>query len=139
MLGPVLDLCLDPRNGRSPETGGEDPFLNAKINTSVVQGVQSTSTIATIKHFYTEYRQNGRTSNNYTLSNRMLLEHHGLQFREAVQIGGAMGVMNSYNLINGQKAAENPTLLGTILRTKWGFPYYVVSDWWSIYWNRMKR
>lgn len=133
MLGPVLDLCLDPRNGRSPETGGEDPFLNAKINTSIVQGVQSTPTIATIKHFYTEYRQDGRTSNNYTLSNRMLLEHHGLQFREAIQIGGALSVMNSYNQINGQKAAENPTLLGTVLRTKWGFPYYVVSDWGSLW------
>ncbi len=137
MLGPVLDLCLDPRNGRSPETGGEDPYLNAKINTSVVQGVQSTPTIATIKHFYTEYRQNGRTSNNYTLSNRMLLEHHGFQFRDAVQTGGAMSVMNSYNLINGLKAAENPTLLGTVLRTKWGFPYYVVSDWGSL-WDAKK-
>lgn len=133
MLGPCLDLCLDPRNGRTPETGGEDPYLNAKINTSIVQGVQSTPTIATTKHFYTEYRQNGRTSNNYTLSNRMLLEHHGLQFREAVQIGGAMSVMNSYNRINGEKAAENSTLLGTILRTKWGFPYYVVSDWGSLW------
>lgn len=135
MLGPCLDLCLDPRNGRSPETGGEDPYLNAKINTSIVQGVQSTPTIATIKHFYTEYRQDGRTSNNYTLSNRMLLEHHGLQFREAIQIGGAMSVMSSYNSLNGKSAAKNPTLLTTVLRTKWGFPYYVVSDWWSIYWN----
>ncbi|MCX6168488.1 MAG: glycoside hydrolase family 3 C-terminal domain-containing protein [Ignavibacteriales bacterium] len=139
MLGPCLDLCLDPRNGRSPETGGEDPYLNAKINTSIVQGVQSTPTIATIKHFYTEYRQDGRTSNNYILSNRMMLEHHGLQFREAIQNGGALSIMNSYNQlqltgqISGQKAAENPTLLGTILRTKWGFPYYVVSDWGSLW------
>ncbi len=135
MLGPCLDLCLDPRNGRTPETGGEDPFLNAKINTSIVQGVQSTPTIATTKHFYTEYRQNGRTTNNYTLSNRMLLEHHGSQFREAIQIGGAMSVMSSYNSLNGKSAAKNPTLLTTVLRTKWGFPYYVVSDWWSIYDN----
>ncbi|NJD21058.1 MAG: T9SS type A sorting domain-containing protein [Melioribacter sp.] len=135
MLGPCLDLCLDPRNGRTPETGSEDPYLNAKINTSIVQGVQSTPTIATTKHFYTEYRQNGRTSNDYTLSNRMLLEHHGLQFREAIQIGGAMSVMSSYNKINGKSAAKNPTLLTTALRTKWGFPYYVVSDWWSIYSN----
>ena len=88
------------------ETGGEDPYLNAKINTSIVQGVQSTPTIATIKHFYTEYRQDGRTSNNYTLSNRMLLEHHGLQFREAIQIGGAMSVMSSYNSLNGKSAAK---------------------------------
>ncbi len=135
MLGPCLDLCLDPRNGRSPETGGEDPYLNAKINTSIVQGVQSTPTIATIKHFYTEYRQNGRTSNNYTLSNRMLLEHHGFQFREAIQIGGAFSVMSSYNSLNGQSAAKNSNLLTTVLRTKWGFPFYVVSDWNSIYSN----
>ena len=135
MLGPCLDLCLDPRNGRSPETGGEDPYLNAKINTSIVQGVQSTPTIATIKHFYTEYRQNGRTSNNYTLSNRMLLEHHGFQFREAIQIGEAFSVMSSYNSLNGQSAAKNSNLLTTVLRTKWGFPFYVVSDWNSIYSN----
>lgn len=132
MLGPCLDLCLDPRNGRTPETGGEDPYLNAQINTSIVQGVQSTPAIATVKHFYTEYRQVGRTTNNYSLTDRMLLEHHGLQFRDAVQIGGAMSVMNSYNLVNGQKAAENTNLLGNVLRTRWGFPYYVVSDWGSV-------
>lgn len=133
MLGPCLDLCLDPRDGRSPETGGEDPYLDAKINTAIVEGVQSTGTIATPKHFYTEYRQNGRTTNNYTISNRMLMEHHGLAFREALQIGGAMSIMSSYNMINSKSAAKNPTLLSTILRTKWGFPYYVVSDWGSIY------
>ncbi|PKL83194.1 MAG: glycosyl hydrolase [Ignavibacteriae bacterium HGW-Ignavibacteriae-3] len=137
MLGPCLDLCLDPRNGRSPETGGEDPYLNAIINTSVVKGVQSTPAIATIKHFYSEYRQAGRTDNNYTLTNRMLLEHHGFQFRDAIQRGGALSVMNSYNLINGQKAAENPNLLGAVLRIKWGFPFYVVSDWGSL-WDAKK-
>ncbi|MCL6097262.1 MAG: glycoside hydrolase family 3 C-terminal domain-containing protein, partial [Bacteroidetes bacterium] len=135
MLGPCLDLCLDPRDGRSPETGGEDPYLDAKINTAIVEGVQSTGTIATPKHFYTEYRQNGRTTNDYKISNRMLMEHHGLQFREAIQIGGAMSIMSSYNSLNGKSAAKNPTLLSTILRTKWGFPYYVVSDWNSIYSN----
>ncbi len=132
MLGPCLDLCLDPRNGRSPETGGEDPYLNANINTAIVQGVQSTPVIATIKHFYTEYRQAGRTLNNYTLTNRMLMEHHGFQFRDAIQTGGAMSLMNSYNQINSSQAAENSNLLTTALRTKWGFPYYVVSDWGAV-------
>ena len=131
-LGPCLDLTLDPRNGRSPETTSEDPFLNGKINTAMVQGIQSTPVLATIKHFYTEYRQVGRTTNNYTLSQRNLLENHGLQFREAIQIGGAFSVMNSYNLINNFKAAESSTLLTTDLRRKWGFPFYVVSDWASI-------
>ena len=133
-LGPCLDLTLDPRNGRTPESGGEDPYLNSVINTNVVRGIQSTGEIATVKHFYSEYRQNGRTSNDYSVSQRMFMEHHGLQFRDAVQLGGAMSLMNAYNLINGQKCAENSNLLTNILRSKWGFPYYVVSDWASI-WN----
>lgn len=132
-LGPCLDLTLDPRNGRSPESTSEDPFLNSKINTAFVQGIQSTPTIATIKHFYTEYRQAGRTTNNYTLSQRNLMEQHGLQFREAIQNGGAFSVMSSYNSLNGKSAAKNSTLLTTNLRNEWGFPFYVVSDWNSIY------
>lgn len=134
-LGPCLDLTLDPRNGRSPESTSEDPVLNARINTAFVQGIQSTPALATVKHFYTEYRQNGRTTNNYLLSQRNLLEQHGLQFREAVQMGGAFCVMNSYNLLNGKSASKNSDLLTTVLREKWGFPFYVVSDWGSIYNN----
>ncbi|MFZ2322518.1 MAG: glycoside hydrolase family 3 C-terminal domain-containing protein [Ignavibacteriaceae bacterium] len=134
-LGPCLDLTLDPRNGRSPESTSEDPYLNAKINTAIVQGIQSTPALATVKHFYTEYRQNGRTTNNYTLSQRNLLEQHALQFREAIQIGGAFSVMSSYNSINGESAAKNSSLLTNVLRNKWGFPFYVVSDWGSVYSN----
>lgn len=133
-LGPCLDLDRDPRNGRSPESGGEDPYLDAQITTAVVKGIQSTPCIATIKHFNLNHRENGRTSNNVTVTKRMLNEFYGLSFRTAVQQGGAMSVMNAYNLINGQKCAENSELLTSILRTSWGFPYYVVSDWGSI-WN----
>lgn len=131
-LGPCLDLTLDPRNGRSPESGGEDPYLNSKINSTVVKGIQSTGEIATIKHFYTEYSQYSRTDNNYIISQRNLMEVHGLQFREAVQIGGAMSVMSAYNLINGKQASESPELLLSVLKDKWGFPGYVVSDWWAV-------
>jgi beta-glucosidase len=133
-LGPCLDIDRDPRNGRSPETGGEDPFLCARITTEVVKGIQTTPCIATVKHYNANHRENGRTSNNIIASQRVLHEHAGLAFRTAVQEGGAFCVMNAYNLINGQKCAENSNLLTTILRTHWGFPFYVVSDWGSI-WN----
>ncbi|MCU0452559.1 MAG: glycoside hydrolase family 3 C-terminal domain-containing protein [Bacteroidetes bacterium] len=132
-LGPALDLDRDPRNGRSPETGGEDQYLCARITTAVVQGMQSQPVLATIKHFAANHRENGRTSNNIVASRRTLEEHNGLPFRMAVQAGGAFSVMNAYNLINGEKSAENATLLTTILRDHWGFPYFVVSDWGSIW------
>ncbi len=132
-LGPCLDLDRDPRNGRSAETGGEDPYLDAQTTTAVTKGIQSTPAIATIKHFNVNHRENGRTENNIIASRRMLTETNGLTFRTAVQEGGALCVMNAYNLINGEKCAENPTLLTTILRDEWGFPFYVVSDWGSIW------
>jgi len=131
-LGPCLDIDRDPRNGRSPETGGEDPYLCARTTTAVVKGIQSTPCIATVKHYNANHRENGRTTNNIIAARRVLNEQAGLAFRTAVQQGGAMCVMNAYNLINGQYCAENPTLLTSILRTQWGFPFYVVSDWGSI-------
>jgi beta-glucosidase len=132
-LGPCLDIDRDPRNGRSPETGGEDPYLCARITAEVVKGIQTTPCIATVKHYNANHRENGRTSNNIIASQRVLHEHAGLAFRTAVQEGGAFCVMNAYNLINGEKCAENTNVLTTILRTHWGFPYYVVSDWGSIW------
>jgi beta-glucosidase len=132
-LGPCMDLCRDPRNGRSPESGGEDPFLCSRITSAVTRGIQSTTCIATIKHYNCKGRQLNRTENDHIVSRRNLMEHYGLNFRTAVQTGGALCVMNAYNLINGEKCAENHELLTGILREYWGFPYYVVSDWGSIW------
>ncbi len=133
-LGPCMDLCRDPRNGRSPESGGEDPYLCAQITSALISGIQSTPCIATAKHFNCVNKQNNRHNNDVIITERLLMEHYGLNFRMAIQRGGAMSVMNAYNLINGEKCAQNSTLLITILKNYWGFPFYVVSDWGSI-WN----
>ncbi|MCC6549491.1 MAG: glycoside hydrolase family 3 C-terminal domain-containing protein [Ignavibacteriaceae bacterium] len=132
MLGPAMDMTRDPRNGRTPESGGEDPYLNAMINSYVTQGVQSTPAIATIKHYNGKHKQNNRTNNNYIFTQRLLMEHYGLNFRKSVQDAGAFSVMSAYNLVNGDQAAESYNLLTYILRRQWGFPFYVVSDWGGI-------
>ncbi len=132
-LGPCMDINRDPRNGRSPESGGEDPYLDAQITTAVVEGIQLNPVIATVKHFDCVNRQTNRTNNNVTISPELLMDEYGFNFRNAVQAGGAMSVMNAYNLINGEKSAENYNLLTNILRKHFGFPFYVVSDWGSIW------
>jgi beta-glucosidase len=132
-LGPCLDLCRDPRNGRSPETLGEDPYLASEIAVALVKGIQQTPVIATAKHFNLVNRQQYRHSSNTVISERWLMEHYGLDFRMAVQVGGVQSIMNAYNLINGVHCSENPFLLQTILRDRWGFPFYVVSDWGAVH------
>ena len=132
-LGPALDLCRDPRNGRSPETGGEDPFLCAHINVDLVKGIQENPTIATLKHYNGVNKQINRHGVNHNMSYRQLMEHYGYNFRRVMQDAGTFSIMNAYNLINGQKSAESPLLLTHILRDRWGFPFYVISDWGSVW------
>ena len=63
--------------------------------------------------------------------------HYGYNFRRVMQDAGAMSVMNAYNLVNGDKCAESHDLLNGILKDRWGFPFYVVSDWGSV-WDASK-
>lgn len=133
MLGPAIDLTRDPRNGRTPESGGEDPYLNALINSAVVKGAQSAGIIATAKHYNGKHKQSGRNDNDYSISQRNLLEHYGYNFRTLVQDAGVLSVMSAYNRVNGDQAAESTNLLSNILKDKWGFPFYVVSDWGAVH------
>jgi len=133
MLGPAIDLTRDPRNGRSPESGGEDPYLNAQISSAIIKGVQSTPIVATAKHYNCVHKQTERFSNNYTMTQRWLMEHYGLNFRTVVQDAEVFSVMSAYNKINEVQSAEDYNLLTTILRDSWGFTFYVVSDWGAVH------
>ena len=54
-LSPVLDVCRDPRWGRTEETFGEDPYLVSRIGVAFTRGLQGrrsrSGVIATLKHF----------------------------------------------------------------------------------------
>ena len=91
-LGPALDLCRDPRNGRSPETGGEDPFLCAHMNIPLVRGIQTEPVVATIKHFNGVNKQENRHAANHLISTRQLMEHYGYNFRRVMQDAGALSL-----------------------------------------------
>ena len=132
-LGPCIDLCRDPRAGRTAESAGEDPFLSGQIGATLINGIQQTPVIATVKHLMVESKQSTRNSSNQIYTDRWMLEHYGYNFRYATQEGGPLSLMDAYNLINGVHCTENTTLLKTNLRQRFGFPFYVVSDWDAIY------
>ena len=133
VLGPCVDITRDPRNGRSPESAGEEPYLAGKIGAAIVRGIQSTQAIATPKHFAAKNHQTNRRNANYLIDARTWREFYGLPFRMAVQQGSAWSIMSAYNWINGRPSSANPELLTGILRDEWGFAGYVISDWDSIY------
>jgi len=132
-LAPSLYLCNDPRHGRSAESYGEDPFLCSKIGIGTVKGIQSTGAMACIKSFICENAQATRMTDTMTISRRMIMEHWGLPYKYAIQDANALSTMSAYVAVNGMAASQSYDLNTSILRQKWGFPYFLVSDWGSVH------
>lgn len=132
-LGPCVDICRDPKAGRTQETFGEDPFLSSKMAVAYVKGMQTENVIATVKHFVLNSRENDRTINNYTIDEKSLREIYCFPFEKSVKESNVFSVMTSYNLINEEYASENYHLLTEILRDSWGFKGHIISDWGAIH------
>ncbi len=139
-LTPVVDVARDPRWGRVEETYGEDPYLVSRLGIAAVQGFQGDSSfrdkkhvIATLKHFAAHGQpEAGNNCAPVSISERHLRETFLYSFREALQHGGAMSVMASYNEIDGVPSHANRWLLRDVLRREWGFDGFVVSDYYAI-------
>ncbi len=141
VLAPVVDVCRDPRWGRTGETYGEDPFLCGMIGSAVVKGYQGSDdgtvmpehVAATLKHF-TGHGQSESGINqapaNY--SERTMREMHMEPFRLCIQHANPAGVMAAYCELDGVPAHANPWLLKDVLRKEWQYKGIVVSDWWAI-------
>ena len=132
--GPVLDLARDPRWSRVEETYGEDPFLIGKMGEALVRGFQGDdfnpgeSLLSTLKHFasygWTEGGHNGASAH---VGMREMEEAILPPFREAIN-AGALSVMSSYNEIDGIPSTANYHLLTKVLRNRWGFQGFTISD-----------
>jgi beta-glucosidase len=120
------------------EGAGEDPYLGSMIATARVKGFQGNhlgdlnSVMACAKHFAAYGAAiGGRDYNSVDMSDRLLWEVYLPPFKAAVDAGAAT-FMNSFNDLNGVPATGNAYLQRTILKGKWNFKGFVVSDWGSI-------
>ncbi len=137
-FAPMVDIALDPRWGRIVEGAGEDPYLGAVMSKAQVEGYQGdglsfeNTILACPKHFVAYGAAcGGRDYNSVEVSKRTLGEVYLPPFLAAVK-AGAGSLMNGFNDINGEPMASNRELLTGLLREKWGFEGFVVSDWNSI-------
>ncbi|HEX9739305.1 MAG TPA: glycoside hydrolase family 3 N-terminal domain-containing protein, partial [Ignavibacteriaceae bacterium] len=130
---PNINIFRDPRWGRGHETYGEDPYLTSQLGLQFVNGLQGNDstylkTVATAKHFAVHSGpEASRHEFNVTPNMKDLWETYLPAFRTLVKEGQVYSVMTAYNRING-KAASASDELYDILRNKWGFKGYVVSD-----------
>ena len=129
LLGPGVNICRTPLNGRNFEYMGEDPYLAGAMVVPYVQGVQENGVAACVKHFAVNNQETRRTKTNSIVGDRALYEIYLPAFKAAVVEGGAWAIMGSYNLYNGQFNCHNKRLLCDILKGEWGFDGVVISDW----------
>lgn len=132
---PTINLARDPRNGRSDENFGEDPYLAGKMAVSYIQGFQGededekyVKAVATPKHFMLNSSENNRNTGSSFADEKTIREYYARVFEYAFREGKAESTMISYNRINGVPAAANSFVMNTLLREEWGFDGYVVSD-----------
>ena len=137
-FAPMVDIARDPRWGRVMEGAGEDTYLGSQIARARVKGFQGKglgnidAVMACAKHFAAYGAAiGGRDYNSVDMSERTLWEFYLPPFKAAADAGAAT-FMNSFNDLNGIPATANSYLQKDILKGKWKFKGFIVSDWGSI-------
>ncbi|WP_435622977.1 beta-glucosidase BglX [Flagellimonas sp.] len=137
-FAPMVDISRDPRWGRVMEGGGEDTYLGAQIAKARVKGFQGDdlsqpNTIAACaKHFAAYgFAEAGKEYNTVDIGTSTLFNTVLPTFKAAVD-SGVKTVMNGFNILNGVPVTGDAFLQREVLKGKWGFEGFVISDWASI-------
>ena len=137
-FSPMVDISREPRWGRVSEGSGEDPYLGSEIAKAMVYGYQGknladkNTILACVKH-YALYGapEGGRDYNTVDMSHTRMFNEYFPPYKAAVDAGVA-SVMASFNEVDGIPATGNKWLMDDILRKKWGFNGFIVTDYTGI-------
>ncbi len=129
---PNINIFRDPRWGRGQETFGECPFLTSEIAISYIKGLQGDGeflkSAACAKHFAVHSGpENLRHTFDAKIGMKDLWETYLPAFEQTVK-NGVVGVMGAYNRVNGEPCCAHQYLMQDVLKEKWGFEGYYVSD-----------
>lgn len=136
-FSPMVDICRDARWGRMSEGNGEDPYLGAEIAKAMIRGYQgdlkdNDEIMACVKHFALYGApESGRDYNTVDMSRQRMFNEYFPPYKAGAE-AGAGSFMTSFNTVDGIPATGNKWLLTDVLRDKWGFDGFVVTDYTAI-------
>lgn len=141
-FAPMVDITRDARWGRVMEGAGEDTYLGSLIATARVNGFQggangknlgaTDAILACAKHFAAYgAAEAGRDYNTVIMGDRTLDEVYLPPFKAAKDAGVAT-FMAAFNEISGIPCTGSEKLMTNVLRDKWDFRGFVVTDYTGI-------
>lgn len=129
-LAPGMNIQRNPLCGRNFEYYSEDPLVAGLCAAADTIGVQKHPGCGTcVKHYALNNQEDNRTGNNAHCSERAIREIYVKGFELAVKLSQPLSLMTSYNLINGEHAANKHDTVTALLRDEWGFKGLVMTDW----------
>jgi len=126
-LAPCLNLLRHPGWGRAQETYGENSQHIGEMGAAFVRGLQR-HVLGCAKHFACNSVEESRFKVDVRIRPEVL-DHVYLPHFKRVVDEGVAAVMSAYNSLNGEWCGQNRQLLTSILKERWGFDGFVVSDW----------
>lgn len=129
LLGPACNILRDPLGGRFFEYYTEDPFLNSVITVAQIKGIQSEGVAACLKHYCCNNRENNRNFYMSMVDDRTLNEIYLPAYKAAVKEADVWSVMTAANGVNKEFVSDSKKMLNDILKEKWGFSGFVITDW----------
>ncbi len=132
ILAPGINIKRIPQCGRNFEYVSEDPVVAGEIGAAYINGVQSKGVATSLKHFALNNQERHRLQTSAEVDMRVMHELYFKPFEIAVKKSSPVSVMCSYNKIHSIWASENEYLLTKVLKEKWGFDGFVVSDWGAV-------
>lgn len=137
-FAPMVDIGWDARWGRVMEGAGEDPYYGAKVAKARVHGLQGddlsdeSTIMACIKHF-AGYGAPiaGKDYNSVDMSMGHFANFYMSPYKAGAEAGAAT-FMSAFNDFNNEPCTGSEFLLRDLLKDKWGFKGFVVSDWGSV-------
>lgn len=132
VYAPIMDVAYDQRWGRLEESYGEAPYLVAQLGYQMSIGMQQQGIASTLKHFAV-YSANygareGMSRTDPQIPEREMRDIELYPFEYVIKNAHPKGIMSSYNDYDGIPISGSKYWLTDILRNKFNFKGYVVSD-----------
>jgi len=131
---PNINLFRDPRWGRGQESYSEDPYHIGQMAIPFIKGLQGDhpkylKVVSTVKHYVVHSGPEPERHEFDAISNeRDFWETYMPHFITSIEEADVYSVMCAYNRYNGESCCGSNYLLNDLLRNKYNFKGYIVSD-----------